>query len=63
MRMYETSYFKGKLFKTWKVRDVSSSLFYSFKSNKFGNFLSVISVNGHSMAITLSLKTNLMMVG
>lgn len=49
--MYEASEFKVRSFKTWKVRDVSSYLFYSLKSYKFGRFLSLILVNGHSRVV------------
>ncbi|KAF3642557.1 hypothetical protein FXO37_22455 [Capsicum annuum] len=52
-RMYEASEFKGRSFKTWKVRDLSTSFFCSLKFNKFGRFLSVISVNGHSRAVII----------
>uniref|UniRef100_A0A0V0GSC1 Putative ovule protein n=1 Tax=Solanum chacoense TaxID=4108 RepID=A0A0V0GSC1_SOLCH len=52
-KIKDASEVRGRPFKTWKVRDVSINIFCSLKFNKFGRFLSVITVNGYSRLIII----------
>lgn len=44
---------RGKSFISWKCRDVSSYIYCSLKFNKYGRFISVITVNGLDRTIII----------
>ncbi|KAG5606723.1 hypothetical protein H5410_028215 [Solanum commersonii] len=52
-RFSEASVNRGKSFKSWRCQDVSTYIYCSQKFNKYGRFMSVISVNGHSRTIII----------
>lgn len=52
-RLREASEVRGKMFKTWRGRDVSTNIFCSLKFNKFGRFLSIITVNGQKRQVII----------
>uniref|UniRef100_A0A0V0IKX8 Putative ovule protein n=1 Tax=Solanum chacoense TaxID=4108 RepID=A0A0V0IKX8_SOLCH len=52
-RLREASEVRGKMFKTWRGRDVSTNIFCSLKFNKFGRFLSIITVNGQMRSVII----------
>ncbi|KAG5594599.1 hypothetical protein H5410_035831 [Solanum commersonii] len=52
-RLREASEVRGKMFKTWRGRDVSTNIFCSLKFNKFGPFLSIITVNGQMRSVII----------
>lgn len=52
-RMSEASEIRGKMFKTWRVREASTIIFFSVKFNKFGRFLSVVTVDGHKRSVII----------
>ena len=45
-RFNEASEIKGKFFKTWRCRDLTTLIYCSLKYNKYGRFMSVIIVKG-----------------
>lgn len=52
-RFREASVIKGKSFKTWKCKNISINIYCSLKFNKFGRFISVISVNGNDKSVII----------
>ncbi|KAH0729740.1 hypothetical protein KY289_000928 [Solanum tuberosum] len=52
-RMREASEVRGKMFKTWRGRDVSTNIFCSLKFNKFGRSLSIIAVDGQMRSVII----------
>ncbi|MCE3050126.1 hypothetical protein HAX54_046507 [Datura stramonium] len=44
-RLSEASDIRGKSFKSWRCRDASTFIYCSLKFNKYGRFVSVITVN------------------
>ena len=52
-RLLEASEVRGKMFKTWRGRNVSTNILFSLKFNKFGHFLSIITINGQMRSIII----------
>ncbi|KAL3349359.1 hypothetical protein AABB24_022474 [Solanum stoloniferum] len=52
-RFNEASEIKGKSFKTWRCRDLTTLIYCSLKCNQYGRFLSVIMVKGELRSIII----------
>ncbi|WMV55766.1 hypothetical protein MTR67_049151 [Solanum verrucosum] len=52
-RFNEASEIKGKSFKTWRCRDLTTLIYCSLKYNKYGRFVSVIPVKGELRSIII----------
>ncbi|KAL3352365.1 hypothetical protein AABB24_020412 [Solanum stoloniferum] len=52
-RFNESSEIKGKSFKTWRCRDLTTLFYCSLKYNKYGRFVSVITVKGELRSIII----------
>ncbi|WMV33130.1 hypothetical protein MTR67_026515 [Solanum verrucosum] len=52
-RMSDASENRGKNFKSWRCRDFSTYIYCSQKFNKYGRFLSIITVKGYNRVVII----------
>ncbi|WMV38226.1 hypothetical protein MTR67_031611 [Solanum verrucosum] len=52
-RLGEASCIKGKSFKTWRCKNISTYIYCSLKFNKYSRFISIIVVNGHELSVII----------
>lgn len=52
-RLKEATAIKGRSFKSWRGRVISTNIYCSLKFNKYGRFILVITVNGQTRAVII----------